>query len=73
MIPHNAWVHGYSHNAEKTLIFERSQYGTKILVKNTVPTGSYSYTDIVNIINKGDHVELKSIVDMWGHEDAGLL
>lgn len=57
-------------HAEKALIFEHGQYGTKILVENTVSTSSYSYTDIFKIINEGDRFELEPEVDMNNHEDA---
>lgn len=57
-------------HAEKALIFEHGQYGTKILIENTVSTASYSYTDVFKIVNEGDYFELKPEVDMRAHEDA---
>ena len=57
-------------HAEKALIFEHGQYGTKILIENTVSTTSYSYTDVFKIINEGNRFELKPEVDMREHEDA---
>lgn len=57
-------------HAEKALIFEHGQYGTKILIENTVSTGSYSYTDVFKIVNEGDYFELKPEVDMREHEEA---
>lgn len=57
-------------HAEKALIFEHGQYGTKILIENTVSTASYSYTDIFKIVNEGDYFELKPEVDMRDHDDA---
>ena len=57
-------------HAEKALIYEHGQYGTKILIENTVSTSSYSYTDVFKIINEGDYFELKPEVDMRDHEDA---
>ncbi len=56
-------------HAEKALIFEHGQYGTKVLVENTASTGSYEYTDVYKIINEGDRFELKSVVDMNEHEE----
>lgn len=56
-------------HAEKALIFEHGQYGTKILVENTVSTKGYSYTDIFRIINEGNRFELSAGVDMNNHED----
>lgn len=57
-------------HAEKALIFEHGQHGTKILIENTVSTVSYSYTDVFKIVNEGDYFELKPEVDMRAHEDA---
>lgn len=57
-------------HAEKALIFEHGQYGTGILIENTVSTASYSYTDVFMIINEGDYFELKPEVDMRDHEEA---
>ena len=57
-------------HAEKALIFEHGQYGTKILIENTVSTASYSYTNVFKIVNEGDYFELKPEVDMREHEDA---
>ena len=57
-------------HAEKAIIFEHGQYGTKILIENTVSTASYSYTDVFKIVNEGDYFELKPEVDMRAHEDA---
>jgi len=57
-------------HAEKALIFEHGQCGTKILIENTVSTASYSYTDVFKIVNEGDYFELKPEVDMRAHEDA---
>lgn len=56
-------------HAEKALIFLHGQYGTKILVENTVSTKVYSYTDIFRIINEGNRFELGEEVDMNKHED----
>ena len=67
--PHQAIEDAIQH-AEKALIFEHGQYGTKILIENTVSTASYSYTDIFKIINEGDFFELKPVVDMRDHEEA---
>ena len=57
-------------HAEKALIFEHGQNGTKILVENTVSTRGYSYTDIFRIINEGNRFELSAEVDMNNHEDV---
>ena len=56
-------------HAEKALIFEHGQYGSNILVENTVSTSTYTYTDIYKIINEGNRFELKEIVDMNEHEE----
>ena len=66
----NQDVENAIHHAEKALIYEHGQYGTKILIENTVSTSSYSYTDVFKIINEGDYFELKPEVDMRDHEDA---
>lgn len=58
-------------HAEKALIFEHGQYGTKILVENTVSTSGYTYTDVFKIINEGNRFELSAEVDMNDHEDIG--
>jgi len=56
-------------HAEKALIHEHGQYGTKVLFENTQYTNSYSYTDIYRIINEGNYFELSPVVDMNDHED----
>ena len=56
-------------HAEKALIFEHGQYGTKALVENTVSTKTYTYDEIYKIINEGDRFELNYEVDMNNHED----
>lgn len=57
-------------HAEKALIYEHGQYGTGILIENTVSTNSYSYTDVYKIINEGNRFELLPEVDMQNHEEA---
>ena len=57
-------------SSAQALIFEHGQYGTGILIENTVSTASYSYTDVFKIINEGDYFELKPEVDMRDHEEA---
>ena len=57
-------------HAEKALIFEHGQYGSKILIENTVSTSTYSCTDIYKIINEGDRFELNEIVDMNEYEET---
>jgi len=57
-------------HAERALIFEHGQCGTRVLFENTASTKSYIYTDIYKIINEGNRFELKCEVDMNLHEDA---
>lgn len=57
-------------HAEKALIFEHGQFGTKVLFENTVSTKTYTFDEIYRIFNEGDRFELKYIVDMNNHEDA---
>ena len=56
-------------HAEKALIFEHGQHGTKALFENTVSTKTYTYDKIYKIINEGDRFELNYEVDMNNHED----
>lgn len=56
-------------HAEKALIFEHGQFGTKALFENTVSTKTYTYDEIYKIINEGDRFELNYEVDMNNHED----
>ena len=56
-------------HAEKALIHEHGQYGTKVLCENTQYINSYSYSKVYKIINEGNVFELKPIVDMNDHED----
>ncbi len=56
-------------HAEKALIFEHGQYGTRDLFENTVSTKTYTYDEIYKIINDGDRFDLDYEVDMNNHED----
>ncbi|MGN0457304.1 MAG: hypothetical protein ACI4F2_10645 [Acutalibacteraceae bacterium] len=56
-------------HAERALIFEHGQCGSKVLFENTVSTQSYTYSDVYKIINEGCRFELKYEVDMNTHED----
>lgn len=56
-------------HAEKAIIFEHGQCGSKILFENTVSTKSYTYDNIYKIINEGNRFELNYIVDMNNHEE----
>ena len=67
--PKNNIVNAIQH-AEKALIYEHGQYGTGILIENTVSTSSYTYTDVFKIINEGNLFELLPEVDMQDHEEA---
>lgn len=57
------------HHAEKALIFEHGQYGSKVLPENTISTNTYTYDDVYKIINEGDRFELNYEVDMNNHAD----